>query len=433
MKKTHGSRASTNGYGTRGHAAAPAPQPPTAPTPQPPTAPTPTPADLDDLIAAAMRAPATAPPVGCVARVRAATARRLLEAQPVNRPVNQDYVDQFARAMRAGNWQVIGQGLGLGRAGELYDGQHRLWAVLESGLPHVDMFVVVGLGPEARAATDSGRARRPSDQLAMFDGVSSARAVFAWAGAISRLVYGVTPKLSYEDARAWYAANREDIAGLVDARGEIPAAHRKSIDRAPVMGALLFARRRHPAEIDAFARRLARGGLETGDPCHTLREWLLGDRSNSLVTNDSARAGSLKVLRAAQLALAGRRDIGRLQPGEEGVRYFLQAHTPATLPPMPRGLAAGATAADGAPTLQQRAAALPNVRAIARMLVASGMDAPEAMGWALQHYRAVPVLAKMQIGEIGRQVLERATTAVADRANGCLEPFGATSGLGLAD
>ena len=81
-----------------------------------------------------------------------------------NRPVRDAEVTKFARDMVAGNWKVTHQGIAFNEDGKLIDGQHRLWAVVQSGCT-VPMLVWEGLPEEALHLIDSGLARTASDSL----------------------------------------------------------------------------------------------------------------------------------------------------------------------------------------------------------------------------------------------------------------------------
>jgi len=81
-----------------------------------------------------------------------------------NRPIRRGYVALLARAMKAGEWLLTGQGIQFDTQGELCDGQHRLLAVIESQCT-IESNVTRGLPVRAMEVIDSGRARSISDAL----------------------------------------------------------------------------------------------------------------------------------------------------------------------------------------------------------------------------------------------------------------------------
>lgn len=60
-------------------------------------------------------------------------AKKLLSLNKNNRPVNKYRVSAYASDMKNGCWQLTHQGILIGKNGNVIDGQHRLYAVIESG------------------------------------------------------------------------------------------------------------------------------------------------------------------------------------------------------------------------------------------------------------------------------------------------------------
>ncbi len=91
-------------------------------------------------------------------------ATRWLEGNTHNRPVKQGLVDRFVRDMKAGNWRLTHQGIAFDVNGVLIDGQHRLWAVVLSGVP-VQLRVFFNEPIENMKAVDIGQTRSNFDVL----------------------------------------------------------------------------------------------------------------------------------------------------------------------------------------------------------------------------------------------------------------------------
>ena len=90
-------------------------------------------------------------------------AKQILEERNVtNRPLNRGRVLKYAREIIAGQWKVTHQGLAFDWDGNLFDGQHRLAAIVEAERP-VEMMVAFGMDPEAMIAVDEGRPRSTKD------------------------------------------------------------------------------------------------------------------------------------------------------------------------------------------------------------------------------------------------------------------------------
>lgn len=88
----------------------------------------------------------------------------LLESNTHNRALNSRRVDGFAGAMARGEWEFNGDAVRISESGVLQDGQHRLAAVVQSGIART--FVVVsGLPDSAQETMDLGSKRSVSDVL----------------------------------------------------------------------------------------------------------------------------------------------------------------------------------------------------------------------------------------------------------------------------
>ena len=136
-------------------------------------------------------------------------AARWLDRNTRNRRLRARTLDRYTRDMENGRWHMDGSPIRFAKDGTLLDGQHRLAAVVKSGLSQ-KMLVVVGLVPEAQSVMDTGPARSAADALTM-DGYSPTTTVALAAGA----------KLAIEFERGDYSHNQEvshsDIIAFIDA------------------------------------------------------------------------------------------------------------------------------------------------------------------------------------------------------------------------
>ena len=99
--------------------------------------------------------------------VTPATALRYLGTMKLNRKVTQKHVKKLAHAMRDGEWDdTLGDPLRFDTKGQLIDGQHRLWAVVEAEQP-VTFVLRTGLPESAIVSFDQGRPRTLGDMLSM--------------------------------------------------------------------------------------------------------------------------------------------------------------------------------------------------------------------------------------------------------------------------
>ncbi|GAB6983540.1 hypothetical protein [Nocardioides pyridinolyticus] len=99
-----------------------------------------------------------------IVEVSPATAEEWLSKNPNNRNLRRPVVDSYARDMSAGHWHLNGETVKFSTSGELFDGQHRLHAIVASGAT-VPMVVVRGLSPDVMPTVDAGAKRTYSDAL----------------------------------------------------------------------------------------------------------------------------------------------------------------------------------------------------------------------------------------------------------------------------
>lgn len=89
-------------------------------------------------------------------------AAKLLKHNRNNRNVRPALVRQYAEDMRQGHFDITHQGIAFYQNGDLADGQHRLMAVVESGVSVV-MVVTVGMAPSSHI--DMGTKRTEVDSI----------------------------------------------------------------------------------------------------------------------------------------------------------------------------------------------------------------------------------------------------------------------------
>lgn len=131
-------------------------------------------------------------PEATVVTVDPTTATHWLTRNSANRPVRHVVVSKYADDMTNGRWCLTGAPIQFAVDGTLLDGQHRLLAIIESGVT-LPLFVVNGLPLEARPYMDVGTKRTLADQLGIAGYqhratlAAGARLALAWA--TDRLMY----------------------------------------------------------------------------------------------------------------------------------------------------------------------------------------------------------------------------------------------------
>jgi len=93
-------------------------------------------------------------------------AAQILQSNTRNRTMNPSRVDLYAHAMLKGNWMHSGEPIQIASDGCLINGQHRLQAIVNSGVT-VPVLLITEQDPSIFAVLDTGRARTASDILSI--------------------------------------------------------------------------------------------------------------------------------------------------------------------------------------------------------------------------------------------------------------------------
>lgn len=93
-------------------------------------------------------------------------AAQFLAKNKLNRPLNLRRVGILVEAIKRGEWCLNGDAIRFNEHGDLIDGQHRLTAIVVSGLP-IQTLVVYGLSSSAFKTIDTGSPRTAADLLSV--------------------------------------------------------------------------------------------------------------------------------------------------------------------------------------------------------------------------------------------------------------------------
>lgn len=207
-------------------------------------------------------------------------AAELLKSNHQNRNMTSRTVTTLARAMRNGEWTLNGEAIKLAEDGTVLDGQHRLAACVESGVPF-ETLVVEGLPNEAQNTMDSGRKRTTADMFRI-NGEGNAnvlaattRRAFQWDAGNLKFANTVTPTTT----ELW---NFKEAHPSLRRSAEVGVSTNTAFGDA---GATVTATAHHILHgIDQdtaavfFARLKTGAGLNEEDPVLTLRNRLTRNR-----------------------------------------------------------------------------------------------------------------------------------------------------------
>lgn len=219
-------------------------------------------------------------------------AKLALTRNKSNRPLNQDNVTFICSEMKQKKWMFTGESIIFGKNGDLMNGQHRLEAIIITGIEQ-DFLTVRGVNNDAFKCIDTGKMRSAGDVLSIMNVINPHS--FA---SIARFIISFN-RGGYEKA-AGKMSNRKlkitnhEIADFVTKRltsmtesreyGFVPE---NSLVAGNLLSALhyIFKQINYDAACD-FCKKLADGKeLEKNDPVFVLRAELLQSiRSNRPMT-----------------------------------------------------------------------------------------------------------------------------------------------------
>lgn len=216
------------------------------------------------------------------------TAREWLESNVNNRPVREMTIRKYVEAMKSGQWEANGETIKFSTQGVLLDGQHRLRAVVQSGVT-IQSYVIFDLQPKVFDTIDTGAARSISDLLSL-----QGEANNLILGPALRLLYVQDELGSVREMNAKLArvvTNRDMLETLdrhpklvhsISFIGGIPAI--KKYLSVPIAAYCHYVfSQLQPHHADAFFIKLARStDLDDGSPIMALRLRLEGmSKSNT--------------------------------------------------------------------------------------------------------------------------------------------------------
>ncbi len=232
--------------------------------------------------------PESKQPISTIQKITPARAKRLLEMNTHTRRPRPGLVDQLASDMSAGHWDLNGETIKISTSGVLLDGQHRLEAVVKSGVT-IESFVTEGLKEISQETVDLGAKRVASDVLALRDEVNTP--VLA---ALAKKVM-IFVRAGYKDVQLPF--NKPTTLEIADAVDQYPMlreatafalAHRRALPLGPSVLAFAYWACLMKDETDAevfFDAVVTGANLSHGEPALTLR--------NKLVEKRSATRGAL--------------------------------------------------------------------------------------------------------------------------------------------
>jgi hypothetical protein len=233
-------------------------------------------------------------------------AMELLEHNTLNRPLSQPHVNRIAQQILTGAWRFNGDTIKVGANGDVVDGQHRLWAIVESKTA-VETIVVYDVPRDAFATIDTLRKPRNGADILALNGVGDYRREAANAlGWLVRWQRGnLTPngssgRVENSDIEGAYAENPAIVEACARAKRAV-----HGFASPGMFGFLYYIFTNRNSDIaDRMINTLENpAGIPLNDPFFKLRAYLINNklrRREPLVTIALA-------IKAANAARAGKR------------------------------------------------------------------------------------------------------------------------------
>jgi hypothetical protein len=209
-----------------------------------------------------------------------------LQNNTKNRKVRQHHVDKLAAEMLAGKWVLNGQTISFSPDMILLDGQHRLLAVIQSGMT-VPMSIVIGISdPNAFKTYDVTILKRGVDQLASMSGIENAKSASAiarrllyWDSTNDKTKFNLTndsfSKINNSEVLNYLEKHNDEIQSLFKEMSQtLP--HRKCQAGSALIAALIICNRIDETATYDFIDGLKEGmGFKKGSPIGHLRDRLV--------------------------------------------------------------------------------------------------------------------------------------------------------------
>lgn len=200
-----------------------------------------------------------------------------------NRKISRGNLASVKHALTRGEWKLNGEAVKIATDGTILDGQHRLVAVADTGIP-IETVLITGLPHETQETMDTGKSRSLSDVLTL-RGYTGTVPLAATLAAIIRaeeysLRGAVQTSLKYPVSNAQALARLESEPQIAQI-----AQDTKKFGRIGLPGKTASLLYYVFSKIDAedcefFFNKLYTGeGMERGNPILTLRNTLIASKS----------------------------------------------------------------------------------------------------------------------------------------------------------
>jgi len=205
--------------------------------------------------------------------VTPAVAAEWLKRNTHNRRIRPSVVERYVAEIKAGEWRPTPGGVGFDETGTLIDGQHRLSAIVQAGIP-APLLVVTGFATAAQEKCDRHTRRNLADVM-ILSGIAHSKYAVQAASVLARIRLGIDnyEVVSDRDVRECLVMYGESAEAMRDQKKTYTGRPGSVIlNRAACLAALAVWHRHEPTEALAFrAELVAENAPYQDSPSATLR------------------------------------------------------------------------------------------------------------------------------------------------------------------
>ena len=211
-------------------------------------------------------------------------ASQLLRQNTHNRVLSKQRVAACAALISSGRWKLTHQGVAIDSNNVLQDGQHRLHAIVQAGVP-VQIMMSTGCDPSNFDVIDSGKKRTASDVIGLCGAKNASKAAAGIRGFLQYRQFpnyvwtGVFYGIDTTDIRRFYKENADTVEIISAACTAAYGSFKQFNASAGVSFALVAAQSQRLDQALAFIDLMGTGaGLKKHDPILSYRNFLANDR-----------------------------------------------------------------------------------------------------------------------------------------------------------
>lgn len=233
---------------------------------------------------------ATMPPMRPVyGKITVEIAEELLSKNVQNRNMKSGYIERFKRILEEGLWMPNnGEAIKIDWDGILRDGQHRLQAIVETGI-EVDGLILYDINPDSFTTIDTG-IRRSIAEIFAIAGESNAAVL---SGGMKRLYHYLNGSITNIKTQRG-VATADELLDLLEDHPQMRVAATwssstgfRKIGRPSINCFAIYCIMRQGEQGELFLHRVETGvGLKETDPAYVVREKLRGIKANNIVVQD---------------------------------------------------------------------------------------------------------------------------------------------------